>query len=177
MRTAPATPAETAAGLTALWADFADLTPERLHAVFRLRVDVFVVEQACAYAEVDGRDPTARHLLLEARDGSLAAYLRLLHPEAAGAPARLGRIVIAPTWRGRRLGGVLMRAGIEEAGRLHPDRAIELSAQAHLEKFYRAHGFETVSGTYLEDGIPHIDMRRPAGPVPAAAIQHGSPSS
>ena len=154
------------APLTALWAEMGELTPRQLHDVLRLRVDVFVVEQACPYPEIDGRDPQARHLLVTAPgesgagDAELAACLRLLRPEAAGAPLRIGRIVVAPAWRGTGLGDYLMHAALAEALRIAPDSPQALSAQAHLTAFYAGHGFSPVSETYLEDGIPHVDMLR-----------------
>ena len=152
--------------LSALWAEMDELSPRQLHAVLRLRVDVFVVEQACAYPEIDGRDPAARHLLVTApgeagtSEMELAACLRLLRPEAPGAPLRIGRIVVAPDWRGTGLGDYLMRAALVEARRIAPDCPQALSAQAHLTAFYSGHGFVPVSETYLEDGIPHVDMLR-----------------
>jgi ElaA protein len=155
--------------LTATWSGLSDLSPARIHALFRLRVDVFVVEQACPYPEIDGRDPDAEHLLLETPDGTLAACLRLLPPQGDGAP-RLGRIATARDWRGGGLGGYLLKAGIARACEQWPDRPVELSAQAHLQGFYAAHGFRPVSDIYDEDGIPHIDMRRPAGIDPAASL-------
>jgi ElaA protein len=154
--------------LTAIWSGLSDLSPARIHALFRLRVDIFVVEQACPYPEIDGRDPDAEHLLVETPDGGLAACLRLLPPQGDEAP-RLGRIATATAWRGCGLGAYLLMAGIKRARERWPDRPVELSAQAHLQGFYAAHGFRPVSQIYDEDGIPHIDMRRPAGIAPAAA--------
>ncbi|MBC2860421.1 GNAT family N-acetyltransferase [Stappia sp. 28M-7] len=152
--------------LAALWAEMDELSPRQLHAMLRLRVDVFVVEQACPYPEIDGRDPQARHLLVSAPgengpdDENLAACLRLLRPQAAGEPLRIGRIVVAPAWRGTGLGDYLMRAALAEARRIAPGCPQALSAQAHLTAFYAGHGFMPVSETYLEDGIPHVDMLR-----------------
>lgn len=152
--------------LTALWAEMDELTPRQLHDVLRLRVDIFVVEQACPYPEIDGRDPQARHLLVSAPsessegDAELAACLRLLRPQAPGEPLRIGRIVVAPAWRGTGLGDYLMRAALAEARRIAPNHPQALSAQAHLTAFYAGHGFSPVSETYLEDGIPHVDMLR-----------------
>lgn len=150
--------------LTAFWAEMDALTPRQLHDLLRLRVDIFVVEQACPYPEIDGRDPHARHLLVSAScetgETELAACLRLLRPDAPGAPLRIGRIVVAPAWRGTGLGDYLMRAALAEARRIAPDHPQALSAQAHLTAFYAAHGFVPVSETYLEDGIPHVDMLR-----------------
>ena len=152
--------------LTAFWAEMDALSPRQLHDLLRLRVDVFVVEQACPYPEIDGRDPQARHLLVTAPgeggagETELAACLRLLRPEAPGEPLRIGRIVVAPAWRGTGLGDYLMRAALAEARRIAPGHPQALSAQAHLTTFYAAHGFVPVSETYLEDGIPHVDMLR-----------------
>ncbi|WP_349357630.1 GNAT family N-acetyltransferase [Stappia sp.] len=163
----PAPPAVAGrAPLRAGWFAFDALSLARLYAVLKLRVDVFIVEQVCPYPEIDGQDAEARHFLVESEDGDLAAYLRLFAPadaRAAGRAARLGRIVTAPAWRGCGLGDYLMRAGLATCARLFPDHDVELAAQAHLQGFYEAHGFHCVSDIYPEDGIPHVDMRRPAG--------------
>ena len=67
-------------------AAFGELSARTLHDLLKLRVDVFVVEQECAYPELDGRDTEAGtlHLWLE-RDGAIAAYLRILADRTAGA--------------------------------------------------------------------------------------------
>ncbi|GAA0373126.1 GNAT family N-acetyltransferase [Micromonospora gifhornensis] len=136
-------------------AGFADLDARTFHDLVRLRVDVFVVEQECAYPELDGRDvePDTRHLWL-ARDGAVLAYLRILaDPDGV---ARIGRVVVAPSARGGGHAGRLLTAALAEIG----DRPCVLEAQSHLVDFYARHGF-TVSGPeYVEDGIPHTPMRR-----------------
>ncbi|MCF7221492.1 GNAT family N-acetyltransferase [Marilutibacter chinensis] len=147
---------------------FDALTTSRLYKLLRLRSEVFVVEQACVYLDIDGKDrhPDAWHLLGEAPDGTLAAYLRLL-PAGLGhgvdrfAEPSIGRVVTAPAWRGRRLGDPLMREGVALAGRVWPGAPVRLGAQAHLQHFYARHGFEVASEEYLEDGIPHVEMLRP----------------
>lgn len=146
-------------GFTGEWKAFDGLTVRELYDVCVLRVAVFIVEQACPYAEIDGKDPMALHFLLRDEEGRLAAYQRLFAPEGEG-PARLGRIVVSPDFRGRRLGDRLIREGIARTAALYPGAALFLSAQAHLERFYAGHGFLPVSGIYEEDGIRHIDMRR-----------------
>ncbi|MFI7551594.1 GNAT family N-acetyltransferase [Micromonospora sediminimaris] len=136
-------------------ASFAELDARTFHDLVRLRVDVFVVEQECAYPEIDGRDvePGTRHLWL-AHDGAPVAYLRILaDPDGV---ARIGRVVVARTARGAGHAGRLMTAALAEIG----DRPCVLDAQSHLVDFYTRHGF-TVSGPeYVEDGIPHTPMRR-----------------
>ena len=138
-------------------ASFADLDAATLYALLRLRVDVFVVEQECAYPELDGRDtePTTRHVWLE-DDRGPAAYLRILaDPDEV---ARIGRVVVRADARGRKLPGQLMETALAEIG----DRASVLSAQAHLADFYRRFGFVPTGPEFIEDGIPHLPMARPA---------------
>jgi ElaA protein len=137
----------------------ADLTVQQLYAVLRLRGDVFVVEQNCPYPELDGRDlePTTRHLWLE-QDGSAepSAYLRLL--EEPGGTFRIGRVVTARTARGRGFSRRLVEAALAEVG----DADCVLDAQTYVADFYASFGFVPEGEEFLEDGIPHIRMRRRA---------------
>ncbi|MBM7075952.1 MULTISPECIES: GNAT family N-acetyltransferase [Micromonospora] len=136
-------------------ASFTELDVRTFHDLLRLRIDVFVVEQHCPYPELDGRDvePGTRHLWL-AHDGVVRAYLRLLADP--GGVVRIGRVVVAPAARGGGLAGRLMT----EALRLVGDRPCVLEAQAHLAGFYAGHGFTVTGPEYVEDGIPHLPMRR-----------------
>lgn len=141
------------------------LTPAELYDVLKLRVDVFVVEQNCPYPELDGKDSEALHLRLLDGD-NLIAYARLFAPKKGDSAARIGRVIVAPSRRGERLGPVLMDEAIAACERLYGDIAIEISAQSHLQRFYGRAGFITTSEEYLEDGIPHVEMlRSPAGSI------------
>ena len=140
------------------WLPFAALGVDDLYAILALRQEVFVVEQRCAYQELDGRDLEALHLLGE-QDGELVACLRLLPPADVSAPCVIGRVLTAAGWRGRGLGHALMREGLRQAARHWPGHAVTLSAQVHLQDFYRQHGFVTESAPYDEDGILHVAMR------------------
>jgi ElaA protein len=135
-------------------AAFADLDVATLYALLRLRVDVFVVEQACAYRELDGRDvePSALHCWIEADSGPVAA-LRILR-EADGA-ARIGRVVTAPRARHQGLAAALIRHALTVTA---PAPAV-LGGQRYLEDWYRSFGFEVDGPEYLEDGVPHVPMR------------------
>jgi len=144
------------------WLPFADLSRTDLYAVFTLRQEVFVVEQRCAYSDIDGRDPEAMHLL-GVRDGQLAAYLRAFLPDAQGV-ATIGRVVVAVSERGNGTGRELMEVGghrIWEAFGPHP---IRVSAQRRLHRFYEELGYEVTGAGYDEDGIPHLPMQHP-GPA------------
>ncbi|WP_420960260.1 GNAT family N-acetyltransferase [Brucella sp. IR073] len=140
-----------------VWSGLGELAPRDLYAVLKLRVDVFVVEQKCPYPELDGKDLDAMHLRV-LDGGALAAYLRVLSPIDDG-PVRIGRVIVAPSHRGMKLGDKIMREAIAYCRGRFPDRDTELSAQSHLQAFYGSFGFKPVSDEYSEDGIPHIDMR------------------
>ena len=132
-----------------------------LHDVLRLRAAVFVVEQDCAYQDVDGLDlrTTTIHVLAE-QGGELAAYARVLGPDESHEVPRIGRVIVTDRARGQQLGRRLMERSLEVCAREHPGLAVELGGQAHLVGFYASLGFEPVGGVYDEDGIPHQWMRR-----------------
>jgi ElaA protein len=138
-------------------ARFADLTGAEVYGLCRLRVDVFVVEQECAYPELDGRDtePGTEHLWFEA-DGVPVATLRVLDD---GGGRAIGRVATAAGWRGSGLAARLM----EEALGTYGDGPLHLGAQAPLEGWYERFGFRRSGPGYVEDGIPHVPMAREPG--------------
>lgn len=137
------------------------LDKAQLHALLKLRCEVFIVEQQCAYPDIDGQDLAGdTHHLLGEEGGQLLAYLRLL-PREQGEVA-IGRVITAAAGRGGGLGHQLMAQALEQAAQRWPGRALYLSAQAHLTGYYARYGFVAEGDTYMEDGIPHVDMRKPA---------------
>ena len=137
-------------------ARFADLDPLTAYRLWALRSQVFVVEQDCPYLDLDGRDlePLTRHLWVE-QGGAPVATLRLLDD---GDELRIGRVATVVTARGQGLAARLVRAALELAG----ERAVVLDAQSHLVDWYAGFGFAPSGPGFLDDGIPHTPMRRPA---------------
>ncbi|OZM70239.1 GNAT family N-acetyltransferase [Amycolatopsis antarctica] len=135
-----------------------ELTAAPLYEILRLRVDVFVVEQECPYPEIDGRDlsPDTRHFWVRGRDG-VDGYLRVLAGQEG--VRRVGRVCTSGGARGSGLGAHLMRAAMAHIG----DRESVLDSQVYATGFYARFGYRTEGEEYLEDGIPHVVMRRPAG--------------
>ncbi|MGQ7336699.1 GNAT family N-acetyltransferase [Streptococcus suis] len=136
---------------------FDQLSLQELYTILTLRVDVFVVEQACPYPEVDGKDPNCLHLL-GMDNGELVAYLRILPAGLSYDEVSIGRVVIKSSHRGKGLGRPMMEQAIHFITNEWKESQIKIGAQAHLEKFYSSLGFEAVSEVYLEDDIPHLDM-------------------
>ncbi|HTP47559.1 MAG TPA: GNAT family N-acetyltransferase [Casimicrobiaceae bacterium] len=145
------------------WKRFAELQPDELYTLLAARAEVFVLEQACAFVDLDGLDRFAWHLLgWVEREGvrSLAAYLRLIEPGRKYAEPSIGRVLTIAAFRHTGLGRAAMHEGLTRSAALYPGRAVRIGAQQRLEKFYEQIGFRTVSAPYEEDGIAHVEMLR-----------------
>lgn len=139
-----------------------ELTAREVHDILQARSAVFVVEQACAFQDVDGADPASWHLFAR-RGEAIAAYCRLVPAGLKFAEPSIGRVVTAQAARGTGLGRALMREAVSRSASLWPGAAIRIGAQLYLERFYGEFGFTRASEPYVEDGIPHIEMLRPGG--------------
>jgi ElaA protein len=135
-------------------AGFDELDPRTAYLLWQLRESVFVVEQHCPYPELDGRDlePATRHVWAE-QDGRPVAYLRVLDD---GDAVRIGRVLVAEPHRGSGLAARLMATALDLVG----DRPSTLDAQAYLAGFYQRLGYRQTGEEFLDDGIPHVPMRR-----------------
>ncbi|RBL94179.1 GNAT family N-acetyltransferase [Chitinophaga flava] len=140
---------------------FAELTVDELYDVLRLRAEVFVVEQQCPYQDLDNSDQKALHLMGRNAEGQLLAYTRLFAPGIKYAEASIGRVVTSQLGRGTGIGRQLMEQSIATVESVYGKGAIKIGAQQYLQRFYTSLGFEQTSDTYMEDGIPHIEMVRP----------------
>ena len=149
------------------WARFEELGVDALYDALALRCRVFILEQG-PYLDPDGLDRQSFHLLGRDDTGALQAYLRVVDPGAKYAEPSIGRVITAPEVRGQGQGWALMREGLARCARAWPGQGIRISAQAHLERFYGALGFQAVGSPYDEDGIPHLQMFRPPDPTPSA---------
>lgn len=136
---------------------FNELTVNQLYEIIKLRTDVFIVEQNCAYMELDNLDQKAntRHLCCYEND-ELLAYLRILKPD--NKQLIIGRVVVAKNARNKGLGNKLLNKGISYCKNNYLSQTIKVSAQAHLKNYYQQHGFKQITNVYLEDDIPHIGM-------------------
>ncbi len=139
---------------------FSQLTVEVLFDILKLRVDVFVVEQQCAYPELDeyDRHSETRHLSGRNDVGELIAYARILPPGLRYPEVSLGRFVVGADSRRKGIGHELLQAALQEISSYWPQNPIRISAQEYLQRFYSQYGFIRVSDVYSEDGIPHVEM-------------------
>ena len=137
---------------------FEALSLEELYGILQLRSEVFVVEQNCVYQDIDNKDQKAVHLMGE-YEGKMVAYARLFKPNDYFEKASIGRVIVKPDYRHLKLGHELMREAIQAVMISFGESQITISAQLYLQRFYESHGFVVTSEVYLEDDIPHIEMK------------------
>lgn len=118
-----------------------------------------MLEQSCLYPDADGLDPSCIHVWLE-EEGQILAYLRVLPPGAKFAEASLGRIL--STRRRQGLGRLVVQAGLAAARDQFGAGAIRIEAQTHAIAFYEGLGFTSQGEPFLDAGIEHVEMLRPA---------------
>lgn len=144
-----------------------ELSVIEFYQLLKLRIDVFVVEQSCAYAELDGDDQSVHTLHVQGRlrdSGQLLAGARVIfavnqqQEESEVEVVKIGRVVVASQFRDRGVGRRLMEQVLGCIAKKVKFAEVRLSAQTAAIGFYGELGFEVVSAEYLEDGIPHVDM-------------------
>lgn len=141
-------------------ATFSQLTTSQLYELIQLRINIFVVEQTCPYPELDGKDcMDGVHHLMGFDGNNLVACARLLPAGISYDNVSIGRVATKESARGAGLGHQLIKQALLQCDKLWTGETIDIGAQEHLEHFYQQHGFQSISETYLEDDIPHIDMR------------------
>lgn len=147
---------------TVVWEfkSFDALTNAELYAVLQLRADVFVVEQACVFQDLDGADDRAMHLFGQ-QGGQLVAYARCFAAGIKFAEASIGRVVAQGRVRGTGIGHMLMCEAIARLQQHWGAQPIRIGAQTRLKNFYMQHGFVDMGAPYVEDGIDHLEMLRP----------------
>ncbi len=137
---------------------FEQLSLDELYDILKMRSEIFVVEQECVYLDVDGKDKDVFHLFLK-ENNKILAYCRILPRGIAYEEASIGRVLVNRNFRKEKLGETLMTKAISYLKDVLKEKEIKIQAQAYLRSFYKKFGFQEISEEYLEDGIPHIDMK------------------
>lgn len=137
---------------------FSQLTGAELYGMLRLRQDVFIIEQACIYPDLDDHDQGAHHLLVADSRGTILACARILARGTTFAAASIGRVAVSRDYRRQGIASELMRRAMDFLRYEQDETRIQISAQSYAIPFYEALGFQRLGAEYLEDGIPHVDM-------------------
>ena len=137
---------------------FDELTAAEVYAIMKARQDVFMIEQNCPYPDMDGIDPISRHLFTLNDKGECTSCLRLFVKPDEPHTVQIGRVIT--TERGTGLGGRILHEGVRQASEYEGAEELYLEAQTYAIGFYAKEGFKVCSEEFLEDGIPHVKMRR-----------------
>lgn len=132
---------------------FTELDTLELFEIYKLRQEVFIVEQACNYNDIDVIDKKAWHIL-GVKDEELVAYARVFSDE--NGKAHIGRVL--SKYRKKGFGRAILKDAIAEARKHFPGKRIEVEAQSYVKDLYQKLGFEQVSEEFLDVGIPHVRM-------------------
>ena len=117
-----------------------------------VRERVFIEEQRVPRElEWDEWDEPGDHAVALDADGNPIGTARLL-PDG-----RIGRMAVLKEWRGQRVGAALLAAMLARARERSMPRAL-LHAQTQAAGFYRRFGFSERGESFLEAGIPHVEM-------------------
>lgn len=138
---------------------FKQLDTEKLYQILQIRNAVFVVEQECAYQDLDDKDKEAFHIL-GYKQNKLIAYARIFPAGVYFKQAAIGRVLVIKEERGNAYGHLLMQFCIDWMAKHWNTKTICIAAQLYLQAFYEQHGFEVEGAPFMEDGIPHIHMMR-----------------
>lgn len=137
---------------------FEQLSNKELYKILQLRAAVFIVEQTCAYQDIDDKDFKAQHQWAEDAAGNIVAYCRLLPENISYKEPSIGRVATSMGIRKSGAGREMMEQAIKYIGRAFGSDSIRISAQLYLKSFYESLGFRQVGESYPEDDIPHIEM-------------------
>ena len=130
-----------------------EIDTKTMHDIFLIRCEVFIVEQGCVYQDIDGKDQKSIHIIGKKKE-EIVAYSRII--KLNNDLCSIGRVLVKKGSRKKGIGIKLMKKSIEEASKEF--NKIKISAQEYLKKFYTNLGFKHTGKSYLEDGIPHIEM-------------------
>ena len=147
---------------------FDELTSVDLYHILKARSQVFVVEQNCAYQDMDEVDFDCLHLIAHQNE-ALVGYCRIIPPEfnklasnltvADPAMPAIGRVLVLSAHRGDGIARQIMTQAIAHCRKKYgKKRPIIISAQVYLLSFYESLGFVPEGDHYLEENIEHVKM-------------------
>lgn len=147
---------------------FDELTSVDLYHILKARSQVFVVEQNCAYQDIDEADFDCLHLVAHQNE-RLIGYCRIVAPSvhkkynhdssASESMPAIGRVLVLPQHRGKGLARQIMTDAIKYCHKKYGKKTpIAIAAQTYLIHFYNSLGFIADSDFYLADGLEHVNM-------------------
>ena len=132
-----------------------ELDTLEFYKILKLRIDTFVVEQERMYHELDEKDLKAVHIFHVNEQEEVDAYARVFVEDGK---VVFGRLVTAPSDRGKGLGNRLVEEILLLCEKKWPRKIIEIEAQEPVVGLYEKFGFVTQGETFIFESTPHIKM-------------------
>lgn len=131
--------------------------PEELSAIQSVREAVFQVEQQVDPAlDFDGLDESSDQIIAYLNAQAVGtARVRYLDNKTA----KIERLAVLPTARGKGIGQQIMAKGLDIAAQNNISEVV-IHAQKYIMGLYQKLGFEPEGEVFEEAGIPHVKMRR-----------------
>lgn len=123
--------------------------------ILKLRIDTFVVEQERIYHELDEKDLKAVHIFHVNEQEEIDAYARVFEEDEK---VVFGRLVTAPSARGKGLGHRLVEEILIFCEKKWPRKIIEIEAQEQVVGLYEKFGFVSQGEPFIFESTPHIKM-------------------
>ncbi|KGM37453.1 GNAT family N-acetyltransferase [Streptococcus sinensis] len=132
-----------------------ELDTLEFYKILKLRIDTFVVEQERMYHELDEKDLKAVHIFHVNEQEEVDAYARVFVEDGK---VVFGRLVTAPSARGKGLGSRLVEEILNLCTEKWPEKMIEIEAQEQVVGLYEKFGFVTQGDPFIFESTPHIKM-------------------
>ncbi|WP_028775838.1 GNAT family N-acetyltransferase [Shimazuella kribbensis] len=129
---------------------------QQLQDALSVRHRVFVEEQNISSEfDKDEYDGSATHVVIYDKEVPVATGRYRVVKDMA----KIERIAVLSSYRGNGVGKMVM-AELEQAAKKRGLACVILDAQAHAENFYEKLGYQSVSGIFMKQSIPHLEMKK-----------------
>ena len=120
-----------------------------------MREQVFIIEQASLYHDIDDQDLHSYHLYAIDENNKLVAYSRLYK---VSDHASFGRVAVPKKLRGIGLGKQLVIQTLMDIRKIYGKVPVKIHAQQYAKGFYQKLGFKVVSKPFMEALRMHVKM-------------------
>ena len=133
-------------------------TPADLDAGYALRRDVFEKEQNIPRPlDRDPFDYQADHVVAFDKKGRCVGTGRVVRMDSR--TAQIGRMAVAKEERQHGIGALVLEA-LERMASMRGISELTVSSQIPAESFYAKRGFTRIGDVFLDQGVPHVVLRK-----------------
>ncbi len=133
-------------------------SPEDHDAGYKLRRDVFETEQNIPRPlDRDAFDYSADHVVAFDDKGHCVGTGRVVRVDSR--TAQIGRMAVSKEQRQHGVGALVLEA-LERMASMRGISELTVNSQLPAEAFYSNRGYSRVGGVFLDQGVPHVVLRK-----------------